>query len=106
MTKFAVIDNGTVLNVIVADSKSVAEEVTGKVCVEVTTQPAEPGGTYVNGSFIQKQPYPSWIRFGEYSWKAPVDEPTDGLDPENPKIYAWDESTVSWVEVIESTESD
>lgn len=34
MAQFAVIENGYVLNVILADSKEIAEEVTGLLCVE------------------------------------------------------------------------
>ena len=53
MATFAVIDGDKVLNTIVADSKAVAEEVTGKTCVEYTTEPVEAGGTYANGVFTQ-----------------------------------------------------
>jgi hypothetical protein len=36
MSNFAVIENGKVINTILADSKTIAEEVTGKTCVEYT----------------------------------------------------------------------
>ena len=94
---FAVIDGNNVINTIFADSKVIAEEVTGKTCIEFTTEPAEVGGTYIDGKFVKKQPYPSWIREGESFWKAPVDEPE--FDPENKKDYVWDESTVNWIEI-------
>jgi len=42
--------------------------------------------------FITPQPYPSWTREGSF-WNAPVSMPTDD------KMYAWDEATLSWVEV-------
>lgn len=35
MANYAVIENNSVMNVIVADSKEIAEEVTGKLCIEV-----------------------------------------------------------------------
>jgi hypothetical protein len=98
MANFAVLDNELIVNTIVAESKTIAEQVTGKTCVAFTTEPAEVGGTYVNGKFIQKQPYPSWVRDGESDWKAPVDYPT--FDEKNPKYYTWDESKTSWVEEI------
>ena len=38
MANFAVIDGDKVLNTIVANSKTVAEEVTGKTCIEFTPE--------------------------------------------------------------------
>jgi len=96
VSNFAVIENNNVINTIVAESKAIAEQVTGKICVEYTTEPAEPGGTYVNKKFIRRQPYPSWVKDGESSWKAPIDAPE--YDSENPKYYTWNEETTSWVE--------
>ena len=97
MANFAVIENGIVLNTIVADSKTIAEKVTGATCIEYTTQPAEPGGTYVNQKFIRRKPYPSWVTDGDAGWKAPINEPL--FDLENPKYYSWNEEITSWVEI-------
>lgn len=97
MANFAVIEDGVVVNVILADSKSIAEEITGKTCVAYTTEPAEPGGTYINKKFIKRKPYPSWVSDGDDGWVAPIDKPA--FDPENPKFYTWDESSTGWVEV-------
>ena len=44
--------------------------------------------------FITPQPYPSWIRNGSF-WNPPTPKPTDG------KFYTWNESTLSWNEVID-----
>jgi hypothetical protein len=42
-------------------------------------------------AFIEPKPYPSWILDEEScTWSAPVDHPMDGL-------YRWDEDTTSWV---------
>lgn len=54
------------------------------------------GYTYdpVLDAFIPPKPFASWVidaAAGQY--KAPVEYPKDG------KAYAWDEATVSWVEV-------
>lgn len=46
MPNFAVIENGKVINTILADSKAIAEEATGKTCVEYTDE------------------YPAWIGLG------------------------------------------
>jgi len=44
-------------------------------------------------AFVAPQPYPSWVLDANAQWQAPVPYPTDG------KMYAWDEDTLSWVEV-------
>jgi len=53
------------------------------------------GFTYdsTRDAFIAPKPFASWI-LDETScqWQAPTAMPTDG------KLYAWDESTTSWVE--------
>ena len=43
MANYAVIKDGIVNNVIVADTKEIAEEVTGLTCVEVEHVPGAPG---------------------------------------------------------------
>jgi len=91
MATFAVLDGQDVLNIILADSKAIAEEVTGKTCVAFTTEPAEPGGTYVDGVFLKKKPYPSWVLGLNGDWKAPTEMPVDD------NAYEWDEETGSWV---------
>lgn len=43
MARYAVIKNGTVNNIIVADSKEIAESVTGLTCIEFELEPGAPG---------------------------------------------------------------
>lgn len=93
MANFAVIDGNDVINTIVADSKAIAEEVTGLTCVEFTDEPAETGGTYTNNTFIKRKPYPSWVLV-DNNWAAPVEMPA--FDEENPMTYSWNEETTSW----------
>ena len=53
MANFAVIEEGVVTNVILADTLEVAQEVTGKTCVEYTEDsPAGIGWTYDGTKFI------------------------------------------------------
>ena len=53
MANFAVIDNNVVTNIIVADTKKIAEEVTGATCVEYTNEnPAGIGWIYNGENFI------------------------------------------------------
>ena len=55
MAKFAVINNEIVTNVIIADTKEIAEQVTGLTCVEYTDKnPAGVGWIY-NGSTFEQQ---------------------------------------------------
>ena len=55
---------------------------------------AGPGDSYnaEENIFISPQPFLSWTRAGSF-WQAPTPMPTDD------KIYSWNESTLSWVEV-------
>ena len=57
MADFAVIEDGKVLNTIVAESKAIAEEMTGKTCVEYAIEnPACIGLGYDGTTFEQFAP--------------------------------------------------
>lgn len=57
MANFAIIEDGKVTNTILADSKAIAEEVTGKTCVEYTSaNPAYIGLGYNGTTFEQPAP--------------------------------------------------
>jgi len=57
MADFAIVENGIVVNTILADSKAIAEEVTGKTCIEYTLDnPACIGLGYDGNVFEQPQP--------------------------------------------------
>ena len=46
-------------------------------------------------AFIPPKEYPSWVLDEDTClWQAPTSKPVDGKD------YAWNESTVSWDEII------
>ena len=49
-------------------------------------------------AFIAQNPFESWI-LNEQScrWEAPVAIPA--FDETNPKFYAWDEESTSWIEI-------
>lgn len=101
MLYFAVIDNGFVVNTIVCESKDIAEELSGKICVEYTENDFVCiGGTYEDGKFWQPQPFLSWVKNQETgAWDPPVERPI--FNPENPKNYVWDENTTSWLQIEE-----
>jgi hypothetical protein len=55
------------------------------------------GYTYdaTNDVFYAPSPFPSWkLNETSWTWEAPVAMPTDG------KVYAWDEASVNWKEVV------
>ena len=95
MFNFAVMDNDKVLNTIVAESKDIAEQVTGRTCIEYAPQDkAEPGGTFDGVSFIQRKPFPSWLLNEDKHWVAPIAKPDSGED------WEWDEGALQWKEII------
>lgn len=97
MANFAVIEEGNVINTIIADSKETAEFITSKTCVEYgPTDKAELGGTYNGVKFFPKKPWASYTLDEENAiWISPVEYPKDG------KLYTWNEDSLSWVEYIE-----
>lgn len=57
------------------------------------------GYTYDAGrdAFIPPKPFNSWVLIEETcQWKAPINMPADAGTGEPPKLYTWDESTISW----------
>lgn len=55
-------------------------------------------------AFIPPKPFASWVLDeNTCQWQAPVPMPADAETGTPPKIYKWDESTVSWVEVVQQT---
>ena len=95
MTNYAVVEGNKVINVIVADSKEIAEEATNKMCVEYTLEnPAGIDWTYDGVNFIKPQPYPSWTLDSEYDWQPPTAYPA--VEDNSDIYYEWDEPTTSW----------
>lgn len=101
---YAFIKNNEVVNIVVFDNPSDELLNTFKIDFELddikpATGKASVGGTYDGSKFWAKQPFPSWIKNeGTDSWDAPTDKPL--FDGDNPKYYAWDEDTLSWIEVV------
>lgn len=112
MAHFAEIgEDNTVLRVIVADTKEWCEQNLGGTWVQTsynTHGNEHPEGRPLHKNyagigyhwdgvgFYAPQPYSSWIKNEDtYLWEAPTLMPTDG------KLYRWDESTLSWIEITE-----
>lgn len=54
----------------------------------------------VRDAFIPPKPFNSWVLVEETcNWTAPVAMPADAGTGDPPRMYNWDEATVSWVAV-------
>jgi hypothetical protein len=90
MNKYAIIQNGVVINYIEYETEPTNpplgfEEGT----VAILNNEVGVGYTYKDGVFTEPQPYPSWTLV-DNKWTAPIPMPQDN------KIYVWDETTNSW----------
>lgn len=96
MANYAVIDNGVVINTIVADSQEIAEQLTGFGCAEYTEENPLGINWYwdntANG-YIAPAPFQSWVyNYSSKIWEAPTPMPSEAG-----KGFIWDEATTSWV---------
>lgn len=89
MPNFAVYSGDTIVNVVVAESAELAEEVTGLSAVETTGEPWI-GWTKHDGAWRPPSPFPSWVWNGT-AWEAPVPMPSESGP------WMWDETSQSWV---------
>jgi hypothetical protein len=112
MSHFAKISNGVVVQVIVAEQDFINSLADSADWVQTSYNTY--GGVHKLGgaplrknyagvgysydterdAFIPPKPLPSWVLDEESClWVAPVAYPADG------KTYAWDESSIAWIEV-------
>ena len=92
MPNYAIYDNNVVKNVVIADSKEIAEEITGMNAIDSENRISV--GWYLHdGEWIPPSPFPSWNWNGQ-GWIPPTPYPKDE------KNYQWDEENSQWVEVI------
>lgn len=93
--KYAVISDNTIVNVILADSKEVAESVTQLECIEYDEEnPVDIGYFWSEeySKYISPAPFASWTYNGE-RWEAPVPYPEDD------ELYLWNEESGSWIKI-------
>jgi hypothetical protein len=112
MAHFAQVENGIVMQVIVAEQDVIDSGLFGTGWVQTSYNTFggqhKLGGTPLRGNFAgigftydrendvfyAPQPFPSWtLNTTTWLWEAPTPMPEGG-------IYTWDEATLSWVEVI------
>ncbi len=112
MAHFAQIENGMVMQVIVADQEVIDSNAFGSGWIQTSYNTS--GGKHLLGgtplrknyagigytydaqrdAFIPPKLFESWVLNEETcQWQAPTPMPTDE------KMYSWDESTLSWIEI-------
>lgn len=96
MANFAIHDGVRVVNVIVADTAEIAEEVTGLVAVETNGEPWVDWMLH-GAEWRPPAPFPSWVWDGD-TWVAPV------LMPSDPGVWAWNEDAQTWIDTTLLTE--
>jgi len=119
MSHFAKVENGLVVQVIVAEQDVIDSGIFGHGWVQTSYNTH--GGQHPEGrplrknyagigytydeqrdAFIPPQPFLSWLLDEETClWNSPVPYPTDVGTEDTPKRYSWDEATTSWVEVTD-----
>ena len=126
MAHFAKVENGIVTSVIVAEQDFINSGAVGDPSSWVQTsyntrggvhygQDGQPDGgvalrknyagigyVYDAGrdAFYSQKPYNSWVlNESTCYWEAPTPMPTGTNEDGTPKMYSWNEETISWVEV-------
>ena len=90
MNKYAIIQNGVVINYIEYETQPDNPPPSFKEgTIAVLNNNVGIGYTYQNGVFTAPKPYSSWVLV-DNKWEAPIPMPQDD------KPYFWDEATTSW----------
>lgn len=93
MAKYAIVDGTNVVNLIVCDSKELAEEITGFAAIEIIDESdAETGGFYEDGAFRRAVVFPSWI----WSKENRCYEPPTPCPISTEVAYEWNEEKLKW----------
>lgn len=92
MPNFAIYEDSIILNVIIADSKEIAEEITGLNAIETEGSPWI-SWTLEEEGWRSPQPYLSWS-WNNNEWTPPVPMPEDD------NFWIWNEELQSWEEFV------
>lgn len=95
--QYALVEGGTVKNVIVADD-SVIPSLSGTYFeITLETNGAQPGFDYdeENNKFIAPKPYDSWSLNDDFKWESPA-----GPMPQDGTPYLWNEETKTWDQFV------
>ena len=85
---FALVLENKVVNIIICDSKELAEELTSLEAIEIEDGQIEIGWTKTEFGIFPPKPYESWI-LTNHGWAPPSEKP--GED------YIWDDASNSWM---------
>jgi hypothetical protein len=103
MANYALIENGIVINTIVADSLEIAEEITGLSAIEFTEESPLGINWYwleAANAYVVPSPYPSWTyNVEDKVWNAPTQMPI-----EDGKVFVWHEDSLVWTPINTSEE--
>jgi len=99
MTKFAIIENGKISNLIIGDNLEAIKLLLPHFdeIVEVATdqKPIQIGLRYLNGKFESLRVHNQWVwNEAKFEWESPIPYPKDG------KNYFWNELDANWQELI------
>jgi hypothetical protein len=96
--------NNKVINIAVFNESDHNEEIINTACLVnggvqavccCTFGETMVGATWTGTKFIPVAPYESWVWNDDLNiWESSIPQPTDN------KIYYWDETIISWVEVV------
>lgn len=97
INNYAEVVDGVCINIIVADSDLVAENMSNLI-LYTDSNPAHIDGIYENGYFYPPQPFPSWSKDNQGNWVPPIPKPVR-VREENPNSeqVIWDEENLQWV---------
>lgn len=93
MPNYAIHDGSKVVNVIIADSKNIAEEITGLNAIETAGEPWIDWTFEVEG-WRPPRPFNSWNWDGN-EWVAPIPMPNE----DGP--WEWNEDYLNWEQVAD-----
>ena len=116
MAHYAKVENGIVVNVVVADQEWIDEQEGQWVQTSYNTKGNEhrEGGTPLRANFAgvgftydeeadvfySPQPYPSWVLdTSVYQWRCPISMPNNGDADTDKARYIWNEEKQQWDEV-------
>lgn len=105
MSRFAVIKEEVVINVIIAEQDYISEITNrDKDLLFKEQEDVNINDLYISDkdTFVREQPFEDWVLDElKTDWKAPKEKPkTEG------KEYAWDRNTKDWVDYTRSTTSE
>lgn len=91
---YAVINNNKVIDVLIAETKEIAESLTNKICIGYTPNGhylPKPGWEYINGELYPPKEHPSLKKWNAelFVWEPEVEKPNSGK-------YIWNVDTESW----------